>query len=108
MGDFAGIGDVDGDSLPDLLMVNGTNGASVLSLSAEPPVELAKLDYPSTPRFACQNSIGSPGVTVTGLGDVDKDGVPDLLAGSPGLTVGTNQTQGRVFLFLSVKTPAQP
>jgi hypothetical protein len=102
-------GDVDGDGLPELLMVNGTNGAAVLSLKADPPVVLAQLDYPSTERFVGPSAdFGLPGVTLAGLGDIDKDGVPDVLAGSPALDVGANKQQGRVFLFLSGRAPAQP
>jgi hypothetical protein len=100
-GDFAGAGDVDNDGVPELLTVNATNGASVLSFSSFPSVELATLDYPSTARFVGPQVFVYPGVTVTGLGDVDKDGIPDLLTGSPALDVGPNQKQGRVFLFLS-------
>ena len=43
---------------------------------------------------------------MAGVGDVNGDGVPDVLVGAPRQTVGGNADQGRAFLFVS--GPATP
>ncbi len=70
----AGIGDVDGDGVPDLLI--GAPGA-----------DRARL-YSGQTGAVIRTLAGAPassfGRAVAGLGDVDGDGVPDVIVGAPG------------------------
>jgi hypothetical protein len=89
---LAGVGDVNGDGLPDLLVgdpgvFSNTGQAKVFS----GPTGALLLTINGT--------IGESffGWSVAGPGDVSGDGVPDLLVGAPG-TFATNQPgQARVF-----------
>lgn len=39
------------------------------------------------------------GLALAGVGDVSRDGVPDLLVGNPSQDVGGNEDQGQTFVF---------
>jgi FG-GAP repeat protein len=97
----AGIGDVNGDGAPDLLV--GAPGADVggeaaqgraFVFSGADASLLRTLDLP-LPQFNAQLASA-----VAAAGDVNGDGVPDLLAGAPGRTVpGGVSQQGQAFVF---------
>ena len=103
-GDGAGVsvssaGDVDGDDLDDLLV--GADGCDdyagkvylILgaSLGITSEIELSDADY----SFAGENNYDSVGQSVSSAGDVDADGLDDLLMGSYG-----NDGAGKVYLIL--------
>jgi hypothetical protein len=98
----AGIGDVNADGVPDLLIgaigqdggvIEGQGQAFVFSGATG--LVLVVLDNPTPQRFA------QFGFAVAGIGDVNADGVPDLLVGAPTQAVGANTDLGQVFLFVS-------
>ena len=91
-GSVAGVGDVNRDGVPDVLVgdpsqgrafvFNGTNGQ-----------QLYTLDNPTSQAFTAF------GGSVAGVGDVNGDGVPDLLVGASWQDVGGNYAHGRAFVF---------
>jgi len=97
----AGIGDVNGDGAPDLLV--GAPSADVggefdqgraFVFSGSDASLLRALDLPIPETGA---ELGS---SVAGAGDVNGDGVPDILAGAPGRDVaGGELNQGQAFVF---------
>lgn len=68
-----GIGDVDGDGVPDVLVGGGTS--YILFLNADGTVDTSQ-------------NINLRTVSATGLGDLDGDGVPDALSGGPDISGG--------------------
>jgi len=88
-------GDVDGDGADDLLVgmpgasPNGLAGAgSARLLSGADGSELLRLDG--------EIAGGAAGLSVAGGHDLDGDGVPDLLVGSPFATINGDPDTGRV------------
>ncbi len=96
----AGLGDVDGDGVADLLIgarfqtvSANINQGQAFVFSGATGFLIHTLDDP-TPQAGAEF-----GFAVTGLGDVDRDGVTDLLVGAPFQAVGPNANQGRAFVF---------
>lgn len=96
----AGPGDVDGDGAGDLLVGargqevagNDDQGQAYVFGGADGNL-LYTLDNPSPQPW------GQFGWAVAGAGDVDSDGVPDLLVGASHQRVGDNHEQGQAFVF---------
>ncbi|MCI0372772.1 MAG: VCBS repeat-containing protein [candidate division NC10 bacterium] len=86
---LAGVGDVNGDGTPDLVVAGG--GQAFVFSGADRTL-LRILDDP-TPEA------GALGEAVAGVGDVNGDGTPDLLVGASGQIVGGNTGQGQAFVF---------
>jgi hypothetical protein len=111
-GDSAGIsvssaGDVDGDGLDDLLVgayENDDGGTSAgkaylilaASLGSTSTIDLSLADY----SFVGENPGDLAGHSVAGAGDVDGDGLDDLLVGAHGNNDGGNGA-GKAYLILS-------
>lgn len=89
------LGDLTGDSVPELIVgafgqdgegkafiFNGQNGKLFCTLESPQP--------PSGAAF---------GWAVADAGDLDKDGISDILVGAPYSTVGQTTVQGRVYAF---------
>jgi len=78
----AGAGDVDGDGLDDLVV--GARFASPNGHHASGSVQIFSGGTGSQLfRFTLKSNNASLGSSVAGAGDVDGDGVPDLIAGAP-------------------------
>lgn len=90
-----GLGDLTKDGIPEILIgapaqagagrafiFDGKDGALLHTLSPPAP--------PGRDAFAW---------SVSGTGDLNKDGTPDLLVGAPYTKVGENSVQGRVYAF---------
>jgi hypothetical protein len=73
-GDFAAVGDLNGDGVPDLALTGGPGIEFVFGAVGWPQRDLLST-WPSTTFFPCQR--------LAGVGDVTGDGVGDLLMGSP-------------------------
>ena len=98
---IAGIGDVNGDGAPDLLVGapnanvggEGLQGRAFVFSGADASL-LRTLDLP------IPESVARLGSAVAGAGDVNGDGVPDVLAGAPGHDVaGGARDQGQALVF---------
>ena len=110
---IAGVGDVDGDGLGDLLIGApgaGLGGAGYLVLSSAimsvaegSKVSLANASY----RFEAENSGDLLGRFVAGAGDVDGDGRGDLLLGAPRGDSGGSDS-GTTYLMLASAITSQP
>lgn len=82
----AGVGDVNGDLVPDIL-VGAPNDGSIAT-GAGAAYLLSGASGESLFVFHAQNFFLGLGNTVGGGGDVDADGVPDLLISVPNAAVG--------------------
>jgi len=113
LGDVAGqsvssAGDVDGDGLSDLLVgayVNDDSGTDAgktylvlgSSLGSSPVIDLSSADY----SFVGENSYDNSGRSVSSAGDVDGDGLSDLLIGARANDEG-GVIAGKTYLVLSI------
>ncbi len=94
---LARAGDVDGDSYDDFLVGNGTTPRSYL-VYGDPAlpaaVDLAALGG----QGVYLNGTGAAGSAVSGGGDLDDDGRPDLLVGGPEADPNGTYPGGRAFV----------
>ena len=111
--DFAGAsvstaGDVDGDGLDDLFVgafandAGGTNAGkaylilgSSLAASTSTTIDLSNADF----AFIGESANDSAGSSVSTAGDVDGDGLDDIIVGAPYNDAGTNDA-GKAYLIL--------
>ncbi|MEC8424160.1 MAG: integrin alpha, partial [Myxococcota bacterium] len=108
----AGPGDVDGDGRGDVLLgaygdapSGSRSGRSYLvyasSLAGGSTLDLGSADH----RFSGEAGSDLSGIRVAGAGDVDNDGLADLMVGAPANdTAGSNA--GKVYLILAENIPA--
>ncbi len=93
------IGDVNRDGFPDMALgLRGTNVAAHIFLGGRngfPPAPHAVVSLPGTSGLFRG---AQPARNVLGTGDVNGDGVPDLLYGAP-LFTGDQTNEGAAFLF---------
>ncbi|MFO1349668.1 MAG: integrin alpha [Gammaproteobacteria bacterium] len=106
----AGLGDVNGDGLADILIgapgdnTNGTySGAAYVIFGRSPPVangilKLSALSGGNGFKLAGTPAQAQAGRAVAGLGDVNGDGLADFLIGAPGVSNGNNPYAGAAFV----------
>ena len=106
----AGIGDLDSDGVPDLVAAahqdddgaTGTGALYVLLLNADGTVKSEqKISATSGGLLADLSSGDTFGAGVTATGDLDGDGVVDLLVGAPGDDGGASSTGAAHVVFLN-------
>jgi FG-GAP repeat len=106
VGDFlgwsvAGIGDLDGDGIPDVLL--GAPNASPSGLAQAGTLEVrsggtGEVLY----RIDGTESAGYFGKSLASVGDIDGDGIDDFIVGAPGASPGGRSQAGSAFLFSGV------
>jgi hypothetical protein len=95
---LAGIGDVSGDGVPDLAI--GAPEFSVFASGSKGRVEvISGADGALIASIAGTSFLGYFGQRVEAAGDVDADGVPDLLVGEPGYTTDGGLEVGAVWVY---------
>jgi hypothetical protein len=93
------IGDIDGDGVREVITtagvsVNGVTGVGqAYVLDGSTGAVLMTLNDPEPQAYA------GFGASITGLGDVNGDGVPDIAVGAPFQTVNGNVNQGKMYVF---------
>jgi hypothetical protein len=96
---FAGVGDVDGDGIDDLV-VGGDDDSNVAFLvfgsTSFTSLDLTSVSHPTAVKIAGDFSFGS---SAAAAGDVDNDGIPDFLVGSPASDLSSGGSGG-FYLYL--------
>ena len=97
----ANVGDLDGDGLAEIAV--GTYGDDTLHIISMGPDGSVRDAAAITTRAAGLLLLSSEqfGVSVTGIGDLDGDGVPDIAAGASGHLVGGISTGELYVMFLN-------
>ncbi|MBC8120710.1 MAG: FG-GAP repeat protein, partial [Gemmatimonadaceae bacterium] len=113
----SGAGDVNGDGIPDLLVgadgatPQGRNGAGrayvVFGKADTTTVDLANL---GNGGFAIDGAAGgdNAGFSVSGAGDVNGDGLPDLLVGAVSANLRGRNAAGRAYVVFGKRTDTNP
>ncbi len=97
----AGLGDLNGDGFPDFAIgtpfasLNGKEnvGVIMIEVSKNSPVDRSPITVYGE---AAGDKFGS---SITSIGDIDRDGVPDIAIGSPGVKVPGSVNTGRVYII---------
>jgi len=96
----AGAGDVNGNGVPDILV--GAPGADTAAgISAGSAFVFSGATGATLRRFNGLEPYDALGWSVAGAGDVNGDGLDDVLVGAPGANPGGRFEAGSVFLFSS-------
>ena len=93
-------GDVNEDGLSDLVIGANNRAHVVYGSSSGYPASLNLNTLDGTNGFTVRGASGNIlGLGVSGVGDVNADGVDDLLLGAPGLTAGGDSAGGAYVIF---------
>ena len=101
-----GSGDFDGDGLADIIsgtyLNSGNSGAAFVHLAASLATTTAiDLTTSADYEFQGENSGDMAGYTMGSLGDLDGDGLDDLLVNAVMYSAGTNTYEGAVYIILA-------
>ncbi|MCK6502943.1 hypothetical protein L6R53_06025 [Myxococcota bacterium] len=99
LGQVLAAGDVDGDGLGDLLLANPARGPGSVWI-AFGPLDSGVLDLADLAVRIDGATDGDALGAALGAGDLDGDGIPDLVAGAP----GTADSAGAVYVFAGGET----
>jgi hypothetical protein len=101
-----GAGDVNDDGVPDLIVGAIWDSVKVGGLRAGSAKVFSGLDGSLLYTFFGDSVSGQFGTSVSGAGDVNNDGVPDLIVGAPfDDSTGLNSGRARVFVSRLNYTP---
>ncbi|MCK6528691.1 FG-GAP-like repeat-containing protein, partial [Myxococcota bacterium] len=92
----AGVGDVDGDGLDDVAVGGEAAGSAFLFLG---PLDGIREDTSADSLFVAELATDRAGSALAGAGDVDGDGLPDVLVGAQGANAGGGDS-GAAYLVL--------
>jgi len=100
----AGIGDIDGDGILDIAAgaVNEDTARGVvyiILMNANGTPKLTTKIASGTTNFVTLATFDLFGASVVGIGDIDRDGIPDIAAGAPGDDTGGG-SRGTVYIIL--------
>ncbi len=98
----AGGGDVNGDGFSDIVV--GEVGAGKAFVYIGSGSRIANNATPYKSWSSIDGATNGFGAAVSIAEDVNGDGYADVAVSNPGLTVNTNVTQGRVYIFLGSST----
>ena len=114
-GNISNVGDVNGDGLDDLLVgdTQATVGTSVVGSfyvvfgnTSSQPIYLSNIDNGSG-GFVVYGQTGDSALnTVSGAGDVNGDGLADILVSSPYAKLGTSNNNGRSYVVFGKTSTA--
>ncbi|MGH8059171.1 MAG: FG-GAP-like repeat-containing protein [Candidatus Entotheonellia bacterium] len=92
----AGVGDVDGDGVPDVVVTTSSGAGGAGSVSVFSGASGQRL-------WRVAGELGEQlGYAVAGIGDVNGDGVPDVVVGAPFTAPGGVAWAGSVYMFSGV------
>jgi len=88
------VGDINEDGIPDL-MVGANIGNYVVLYSGKDGTRIKRIDSP--------DGSGDFGMSVSGAGDLNGDGVPDFIVGAPSASPDSKDGAGSAFVFSGQK-----